>query len=862
LLINPDGTYRFDIETVGFLQQTTVAGSDFGASSSGQPSLTAPDGLLVITGDFNGASADVKASNNGIAVGDSGLQMDQHETLVLTFTPEQSDVSFNLTQWQGNGTANVVIRVHDGATDIHDFTINIPRPSGDAHILVEQTSNLALVNTYTFNSATSTYTLYVGSEFNQIGVSYDHAVSGNATFTVNNITYSEGTTIPSTDLLFDVTAVDGDGDKSTTSLQVDVLGGTNVASGLTLSGTPANHALVGSTSSTLTDTFAATADSTAQVMMITVNGNNDGAIISPTTTRSAIEAAGALPGTPTATSTLTDTDVDSTPNTFTALNSPWPSTGGRGTFTMTAAGVLTYALNDNDSTLQALGVGDARTDAVAAATEDGTTHVVRDFASGSDRINLAASGALAFIALSPTSTSVPPHTLAWTYDSAANETIVYVNPTDQTFDIGNTALLEIHLQGVASVQESDFVYEPATATVVVAADAIDPALAAMAAGETIVLTASIAEVSLNSTVSDSEHVSHSLWSQPAADEAFHFAPGRSDLIGSARFTHVVEATANATEDSDGDAVIAVASAALVEIEHGHAAALDHLVSEGPIHASAAAAAVGDAAVLSSGGTIELGAAQAIAEMHLVAHDVTPGNDANPDHPQHAPHAPSENASAVAEVRPAEHDATPGSPAGHDHPQHAPHAPSENASPVAEVRLAEHDATPGSPASHDHPQHVPHTPSENASPVAEVRLAEHDATPGSPAGHDHPQHVPHAASANSSSNPHPESNPVAAGPGQPTPAAGHAAVAGTPGPGDSFQFSREIASAGHSGAVDVDDVGHAAASIDHGHAGGHDGPVTISETEIAGHSLAQQHAADHASVVPHHAASHMPHDLIV
>src|SRR5262245_40513461 len=121
LLIKPDETYTFNIVGVGFLQQTTVSGSDFGASSSGQALLTSPDGLLVITGDFNGAPAHVKASNNGIAVGDTGLQMDQHETLLLTFTPEQTDVSFNLTQWQGNGTADVVFKVFDGTTDIHDF---------------------------------------------------------------------------------------------------------------------------------------------------------------------------------------------------------------------------------------------------------------------------------------------------------------------------------------------------------------------------------------------------------------------------------------------------------------------------------------------------------------------------------------------------------------------------------------------------------------------------------------------------------------------------------------------------------------------------------------------------------------------
>ncbi len=49
-------------------------------------------------------------------------------------------------------------------------------------------------------------------QFNQVQVDYDHTVAGNATFTVNNITYNETSTIPCTDLLFDVSAVDGDGD--------------------------------------------------------------------------------------------------------------------------------------------------------------------------------------------------------------------------------------------------------------------------------------------------------------------------------------------------------------------------------------------------------------------------------------------------------------------------------------------------------------------------------------------------------------------------------------------------------------------------------------------------------------------------
>ena len=96
--------------------------------------------------------------------------------------------------------------------------------------------------------------------------------------------------------------------------------------------------------------------------------------------------------------------------------------------------------------------------------------VISDFRSGSDRIDLAALGALAFLALTSTSTSVPAHTVAWIYDSAANETIVYVNPTDQTLNIGDSGLLEIHLQGIVSVAASDFVYAAATASAAVAGE--------------------------------------------------------------------------------------------------------------------------------------------------------------------------------------------------------------------------------------------------------------------------------------------------------------------------------------------------------------------------------------------------------
>ncbi len=58
---------------------------------------------------------------------------------------------------------------------------------------------------------------------------------------------------------------------------------------------------------------------------VLVGGNDATAIISSTTTGSVIEAAGATPGTPIATGTLTDTNVDNPPNTFTAVSSPTKS---------------------------------------------------------------------------------------------------------------------------------------------------------------------------------------------------------------------------------------------------------------------------------------------------------------------------------------------------------------------------------------------------------------------------------------------------------------------------------------------------------------------------------------------------------
>ena len=84
----------------------------------------------------------------------------------------------------------------------------------------------------------------------------------------------------------------------------------------------------------------------------------------------------AILNTPTTSGTLTDTDVDNPANTFTAVNVATASDHGFGSFTMTSGGTWTYALDNNNATVQALNVGQTLTDTFTVATADGTTHQV------------------------------------------------------------------------------------------------------------------------------------------------------------------------------------------------------------------------------------------------------------------------------------------------------------------------------------------------------------------------------------------------------------------------------------------------------------------------------------------------------
>ena len=139
---------------------------------------------------------------------------------------------------------------------------------------------------------------------------------------------------------------------------------------------------------TLTDTFTVTTiDGTATLVTITITGSNDTAVISGTTTGLVIEAGGianAAPGTPTATGTLTDTDVDNPANTFTAVGADERAMPATAAFTMTAAGVWTYTLNNANGAVQALNIGGTLTDTFTVTTIDGTATLVTITITGSN----------------------------------------------------------------------------------------------------------------------------------------------------------------------------------------------------------------------------------------------------------------------------------------------------------------------------------------------------------------------------------------------------------------------------------------------------------------------------------------------
>ena len=122
-----------------------------------------------------------------------------------------------------------------------------------------------------------------------------------------------------------------------------------------------------SSGDTLTETLSIqSVDGTTQNVVITINGTNDAAVISGTTTGSLNEEDAS---TLNATGSLTVTDTDSGEASFTAAT----VTGSYGSLTINASGSWSYEADNSQSAIQSLGSGDTLTETLSIQSVDGTT---------------------------------------------------------------------------------------------------------------------------------------------------------------------------------------------------------------------------------------------------------------------------------------------------------------------------------------------------------------------------------------------------------------------------------------------------------------------------------------------------------
>ncbi len=134
------------------------------------------------------------------------------------------------------------------------------------------------------------------------------------------------------------------------------------------------------------DTFTATTiDGTTQVVSVTINGQNDNAVITSgvSSYRGTLTEASGLNNNinnavtnSRASGTVTYTDVDNTGTAWVPTTAPVVTASQKGSYTVDATGQWVYDLNNNYGDVQALQVGQSATDTFTITTTGGTTQTV------------------------------------------------------------------------------------------------------------------------------------------------------------------------------------------------------------------------------------------------------------------------------------------------------------------------------------------------------------------------------------------------------------------------------------------------------------------------------------------------------
>ena len=135
----------------------------------------------------------------------------------------------------------------------------------------------------------------------------------------------------------------------------------------------------------------------SQTVEMLVQGVNDAATISGTTSGDAVEIGDGQPGSGIATGLLTIQDPDAGQAAFQAVTTPTASANGYGVFTITADGLWSYTLDDTNPAVQALKAGQSTTDTFTVFSADGTQQTITVTITGSNDAPTVAGPVLATI---------------------------------------------------------------------------------------------------------------------------------------------------------------------------------------------------------------------------------------------------------------------------------------------------------------------------------------------------------------------------------------------------------------------------------------------------------------------------------
>jgi VCBS repeat-containing protein len=414
-------TFTYTVTSGGVTETTTVTVNVSAVDDIVADTLTTSEDNAVtanvITGT-NGASAD-----NFEDAGRTLTAVTQGANGSVTFLADGTVTYTPNADFNGTDTYTYTVTSGGGLTETATVTVNVSAV-GDivADTLTTSEDNAVTANLITGTNGAS------ADNFEDAGralTSVTQGTNGSVTFLANGtVTYTANADFNGTDT-FTYTVTSGAGQTETatvtvnvaavadivadtlttnedTAITANVITGTNGASTdsfengtrtLTSVTQGANGSVTFLANGTVTytpnlnynglDTFTYTVTSGGVTETATVTVNiapvNDPAIISGTSTGTVVEAGGVANGTtntPTASGTLTDTDVDNPPNTFQSAAAGSATSNGYGTYQMTAGGTWTYTLNNNNATVQALNVGGTLTDSFTVLTQDGTSKVV------------------------------------------------------------------------------------------------------------------------------------------------------------------------------------------------------------------------------------------------------------------------------------------------------------------------------------------------------------------------------------------------------------------------------------------------------------------------------------------------------